>query len=347
MIEYKRGNLLEADVEALVNTVNCVGVMGKGIALQFKQAFPDNFTEYVKACRVGGVQPGKMLTVMTGFLWNPKYIINFPTKRHWKEASRLEDIDAGLTALVQEVKTLNIKSIAIPPLGCGNGGLDWNVVRPRIENAFAPLSDVYVELYVPSGSPAPDAMKIGTKKPRMTKARALFLSLMKEYALPGYRLSLLEIQKLAYFLQEVGEELRLKFVRFYYGPYAENLNHVLQALEGHYIRGYGDRSKDAEIYVLPHAAEEAKDFLANEGESLRRLDHVKEIIRGFETPYGMELLATVHWVVKEKPGIADSPDKVVYEVHQWSPRKKRTFTESHIKKALEHLRKADVMPTTD
>ena len=245
MIELTTGNLLEANTEALVNTVNCVGVMGKGIALQFKQAYPDNFRAYEQACRAGEVQLGRMLTFSTGTLMNPKYNINFPTKRHWKGKSRIEDIKRGLTALIDEVQRLEITSIAVPPLGCGNGGLNWSDVRPPIEAAFASLPHVRVLLYAPIGAPDAEAMPVRTVKPRMTRARALLMKLIELYGVPGYRLSLLEIQKLAYFLQSAGEPLRLHFSKQKYGPYAENLHFVLQRLEGHFLRGYGDRSKEA------------------------------------------------------------------------------------------------------
>lgn len=153
MIEFKQGDLLKADTEALVNTVNTVGVMGKGIALQFKQAFPENFRAYKKACDAKQVQPGQMFTFATGNLFNPRYIINFPTKRHWRDKSRLEDIKTGLRALVVEVQQLGIQSIAIPPLGCGNGGLDWSDVKPMITAAFASLPDVRVFIFEPMGAP--------------------------------------------------------------------------------------------------------------------------------------------------------------------------------------------------
>ncbi len=162
MIEAARGNLLQADAEALVNTVNTVGFMGKGIALQFKQAYPENFSAYAQAVRRGEVRPGHMLVVPTGFVTNPRYIINFPTKRHWRERSRLEDIESGLQALVSEIQRLGIGSIAIPPLGCGNGGLDWSEVEPRILKAFQDLPDVRVLLYGPHGAPAPADMAIRT-----------------------------------------------------------------------------------------------------------------------------------------------------------------------------------------
>jgi len=152
MLEFKQGNLLEEDAEALVNAVNCVGVMGKGIALQFKQAFPENFQQYKKACDAKEVQPGRMFTVPTGKLFNPKYIINFPTKRHWRDNSKIEDIQTGLKALVAEVQQLGITSIAIPALGCGNGGLDWLEVKPRIESAFVELPEVKVVVFEPSQS---------------------------------------------------------------------------------------------------------------------------------------------------------------------------------------------------
>ena len=149
MIELTRGDILSAEAEALVNTVNCAGRMGRGLALQFKRAFPENFTAYAAACQRGEVQPGRMFIVETGQPTNPRYIVNFPTKRHWKDMSRIDDIDAGLDALIADVERLHITSIAVPPLGCGLGGLDWADVRPRIERAFAELPDVRVLVYEP------------------------------------------------------------------------------------------------------------------------------------------------------------------------------------------------------
>lgn len=342
MIIYSKGNLLESNAEALVNTVNCVGVMGKGIALQFKQAYPENFKAYQKVCRAKELVPGRMFIFSTRSLVKPKFIINFPTKDHWRSKSRMKDIEEGLISLVNEIKRLNIKSIAIPPLGCGNGGLNWDDVRPEIENTLSQLPDLTVFLYGPSGGPAPEKIKIGSEAPNMTKARALFISLMKEYNIPGYSLSLLEIQKLAYFLQEAGEKLQLRFVKHFYGPYADNLNHVLQRLDGHYIRGYGDRNKEAQIVLLPKA-KEADEFLRDETESHERLQEVKQIIRGFETPYGMEILATVHWVIKENPELAYKPEEIVENIHNWNPRKKRVFKENHIYKAWKHFKDLGIL----
>lgn len=148
MIKVCQGNILEAQVEALVNPVNCVGIMGKGLALKFKQVYPENFLQYQVACRAGEVRPGAMFITTTA-LTNPRYIINFPTKRHWKEKSYLQDIETGLVVLVAEVKKLEIQSIAIPALGCGLGGLNWKEVEPLVINAFEPLPEVQVMLFAP------------------------------------------------------------------------------------------------------------------------------------------------------------------------------------------------------
>jgi O-acetyl-ADP-ribose deacetylase (regulator of RNase III) len=339
MIEYKEGNLLESEAEALVNTVNCVGVMGKGIALQFKQAFPDNFKKYEKACKNSLVTPGQMFVVPTESIFNPQYIINFPTKRHWKGKSNIEDIKSGLIAFIKTIHKYEIKSVAIPPLGCGNGGLDWNEVKPLIEAAAMQVPDVQFMVYPPAGSPAPDKMRVGTEKPKLTRSRALLIMLMNLYAGPGYQLSMLEIQKLAYFLQESGEDLRLRFVSAQYGPYADNLNHVLQRLEGHFIRGYGDRNRDAQIYLLPEVVKEADEHLnrLNDTTSKERLVYTKRIIEGYETPYGLELLATTDWIIKHYPDARLDIDKTIEHFRAWNERKNQVFKETHIQMAWRHL----------
>jgi O-acetyl-ADP-ribose deacetylase (regulator of RNase III) len=338
MIFRGDGDLLKTPADALVNTVNTVGVMGKGIALQFKLAFPDNYVAYEAACKHGDVQIGKMFVFRREK--NPRFIINFPTKRHWKGKSKIEDIESGLKALIQVVKQERIKSIAVPPLGCGNGGLDWEQVRPLIEEAFLELPDVQVQLFYPDGAPKAEEMKIATKPPRMTPGRAVILELLSRYVLPGYRLTLLEIQKLAYFLQEAGQPLTLKFEKQKYGPYAENLHHVLQRIEGHYVRGYGDRSRDVSLELFPEAVKEAEVFLASEKQTQDRLARVTELIEGYETPYGLELLSTVHWVVVHDrvAGGQTNPSAVVAAVHAWNDHKRRTFTPPRVTRAWERLK---------
>ena len=340
MIERVSGNLLEADVEALVNTVNTVGVMGKGIALQFKKAFPDNFKAYKRACESGKLVPGSVFVFETGLLSGPRYIINFPTKRHWKGASRLEDIESGLAALRAEIRARKIDSIALPPLGCGNGGLEWRVVRPLIERDLGAIDGVRVQLFEPNGAPTALRMVDRTHRPKMTVGRAAVLGLMSRYKFPDYdyRLSVLEIQKLAYFLQVAGEPLRLNYQKAFYGPYADELRHVLNRLEGHFIVGFGDgqNKPDTPVDILPDVIDEANSLIASHPQASERFDRVTRLIEGFETPFGMELLSSVHWVTEQEN--CSDLGSVISKVHDWSERKRTTMQPAHIEAAWTRLR---------
>lgn len=323
MIEVTRGDILKADAEALVNTVNCVGVMGRGIAAQFKRAYPKNFSTYQQACKRHEVQPGRMLIVETGRLANPRWVINFPTKRHWRGNSRIEDIDAGLAALVADVRRLGITSIAVPPLGCGLGGLDWAAVRPRIEQAFAALPDVRVLLFEPDGAPVPKEM-VRSTAPTMTPGRAVLVGLIERYlaGLMDPFVSLLEIHKLMYFMQEAGEPLRLRYTKALYGPYAENLRQVLSHVEGHFLTGYADGgdAPDKRLGLMPGAGKDALAFLQGHPDTKARFDRVAALVQGFETPFGLELLATVHWVAAHDG--AHTVDEAIGAVYEWNDRKR-------------------------
>jgi O-acetyl-ADP-ribose deacetylase (regulator of RNase III) len=322
MINFMTGDILRADTEALVNTVNCVGIMGRGIALQFRNAFPDNFKAYQVACDREEVQPGKMFVFETRTLTNPKFIINFPTKRHWRGKSRMEDIDSGLKALVGEIQNRRIRSIAIPPLGSGLGGLDWADVRPRIEAALRGVNDLHVIIYEPNSIP------VSTKSsevPTMTSGRAALVVLMHRYlgGLMDPFVTLIEVQKLMYFMQVAGEPLRLRYIKHHYGPYADNLRHVLTKVEGHLVSGYhdGGDAPDKQLELVPGAVKDAENFLHADVETRTRFDRVGELVDGFETPFGLELLATVHWVVTQESA-ASSKDAVA-KVHAWNERKQR------------------------
>lgn len=347
-IERGSGNLLTADVDALVNPVNTEGVMGKGLALQFKKAFPDAFASYEQACKTGEVETGRMQIVRR--LAAPRFIINFPTKKRWRDPSRLEYIRDGLRDLVARIEQLGISSIAVPPLGCGNGGLSWSQVKPLIESAFsAASSSVRVLLFEPAAAPAADQMIDRTEKPPMTAARAAVLALMGRYTSTGYdyRLSLVEVQKLAYFLQCAGEALRLDYQAHHFGPYADNLRKALRNLEGHYTRGVGDgrNSPETPLELLPNAVEEASDFLNDHPATLARIDRVAMLIEGFETPLGMELLGTVHWIMHHGADAHDLED-VVAKVHDWSSRKRSQMKPGQIRAAWERLRAHGWAPAT-
>ena len=325
MIEYKTGDLLAEETDALVNTVNCVGHMGAGIALQFKKAWPDNFRAYAAACRNGEVQLGRMFVYETGQTVSPSYIINFPTKRHWRGKSRLEDIDAGLEALVADIRRLGLRSVAVPPLGAGLGGLPWPQVRNRIEQALGALPDLRVVVFEPRGLPEHARGRRASRKPRMTPGRAALVGLMDRYlaGLLDPFVSLLEVHKLMYFMQEAGEPLRLRLEKAPYGPYAENLRHVLNDVEGYFVTGYGDggEAPDKTLEIMPGAVEGARATLDTQPETRERLERVADLVEGFESPFGLELLATVHWLATREG--ASSDEDAVAQAYEWGPRKRR------------------------
>lgn len=339
MIKLTQGDLLKQDdVDAIVNTVNCVGVMGKGIALQFKNKWPANFTAYAAACKAGQVRPGRMFVFDSGGLVKPNFIINFPTKDHWRGSSKIEFIRDGLVDLVAQVKRLGIRSIAVPPLGCGNGGLDWADVRPLIEGAFETLPDVEVRLFEPAGAPDPKTMEVRTKRPRMTAGRAAIVKVLDTYRELNYGLSKIEVQKLAYFLQEAGGPLDLPFVKHHYGPYSDTLRHALNTMEGHFIRGLGDGVVEAEIEPTEDALAEAEAFIAEKqhSELAGQVDRVGRLIDGYQSSYGMELLASVHWVATHEADVRSLGDAVA-AVHAWNDRKRHLMKPEHIASAWKRL----------
>lgn len=338
MVEYKVGDILAEDVEALVNTVNCVGVMGRGVALQFKRAFPANFKAYKERCDRGEMRPGRVFVFETEGLGNPRYVVNFPTKRHWRGRSRMADIESGLESLTSEIRTRGIRSVALPPLGCGLGGLDWRQVRPKLVAALEALAGVKVVVFEPGGAPQGILTNRSSDVPHMTAGRAVLVALMDRYirVLLDPFVTLLEIHKLMYFMQVAGEPLQLRFAKGTYGPYAENLRHVLNALEGHLIAGYRDGGDHPSkpLALVPGAIEDANTFLSSHDEVRNRLYRVRDLVEGFESSYGLELLATVHWVVEqEKP---KDINELTRKVRAWGESKQH-FTERQLKIAVNRL----------
>ena len=355
MIKYITGNLLEADAEALVNTVNTVGLMGKGIALMFKERFEKNMEEYAQACKDKKVQTGKMFITVTGELMGPKWVINFPTKRHWRHPSKLEWITEGLDDLKAFIIHNHVKSIAIPPLGSGNGGLDWSVVKQEIEEHLHDLKDVEILVYEPTSKYQNVAKKKGVEK--LTPARALIAELVRRYWVLGMECSLLEIQKLAWFLERVIESmgidnpLNLQFTSNNYGPYADKLRHVLDALDGSYLKSekrIADSRPFDVIWFDDSKRERVNTFLHTESrEYLPALEKASTIIDGFESPYGMELLATVDWLIKEehcKPDIDAIEEGIKHwpAGKKWAVRKAKLFDRRAIGIALDRLQQASI-----
>lgn len=351
MITYTQGNLLEANVDALVNTVNTVGVMGKGVALMFKERFPANMAAYAKACEAGEVQTGKMFVTESGELMGPRWIVNFPTKQHWRTKSQMSWIIDGLADLRRFIEQNHIHSIALPPLGAGNGGLDWEKVKPCIEQALGNIENVKIVVYEPTTKYQNVAKPKGVEK--LTPARALIAELVRRYWVLGMECSLMEIQKLAWFLERAIEAegldnpLDLKFVANNYGPYADRLRHLLDGLDGSYLKSekrisdcdpldviwFNDAKRDK---VALYLKTEAKDYLP-------ALDKTAALIDGFESPFGMELLSTVDWLLTKEQVPPDTESILDGIRHwpageNWGRRKLKLFDLPKLELALNRLK---------
>ncbi|SFK86390.1 type II toxin-antitoxin system antitoxin DNA ADP-ribosyl glycohydrolase DarG [Methylorubrum salsuginis] len=350
MITFTQGDLLDAPAEALVNTVNTVGVMGKGIALMFKEHFPENFRAYAAACKAGEVQTGRMFVTERGHLTGPRWIINFPTKANWRFPSKMIWIEEGLADLRRVIEAHGIRSIAVPPLGSGNGGLNWEDVRPRIEAALGNLPDVEVIVYEPTTAYQNVSKRSGKKS--LTPARALVVELVRRYAVLGFECSLLEVQKLAYLLESeiemasISNPLKLAFKAHRYGPYADRLRHLLDGIDGTYLH-CEKRLADAGPLDIVRFEDSQRDrvatYLKSEGKDyIDVLEATASLIDGFESPYGMELLATVHWLM-HRGGFRPEVEAIMHGIKTWpggsgsAARKARIFDERVVRLAVERL----------
>jgi O-acetyl-ADP-ribose deacetylase (regulator of RNase III) len=352
MMRFIQGNLLEARVDAVVNTVNTVGVMGKGIALMFKERFPENYKAYAAACKAKAVRVGEMFVTPGVELEGPRWIINFPTKKEWFQPTKLEWVRSGLLSLKEVIREKHIKSIAIPPLGCGNGGLNWAVVRPIIEDALAELKDVEVIVYEPTSKYQNVAKKQGVEK--LTPARALIAEMIRRYWVLGIECTLLEAQKLAWFLERTIKKMNLEnpldlqFVADRYGPYANRLTHLLNGLDGSYLhcdKRLADASAFDTIWFEDSKREKLELYLkTTEAKTyLPALEATDKLIDGFQSPLGMEALATVDWLIireNAKPNLDGIRQGIRYwpagEIH--AQRKERLFNDRLLELALERLR---------
>ncbi len=340
MVFFQKGDMLHAKAEALVNTVNTVGVMGKGIALQFKEAFLHNNKIYIEACKNKELQPGKLLAVWdNNLLLGRKLIINFPTKTHWRQPSKYEYIEKGLFALKDLIEKEKIRSIALPPLGCGNGGLDWNLVKPLIVQYLQNLPiDVYV--YEPNEQIKQILQQQESKKEvKLTPARAQLLYCLFAYESMGEYSSLFAANKLAYFLQRMGQPLKLDFKAHHYGPYAIGVEKVLYALNGVYLKGLeqGEAKAFEPLQLNYQKWNEVKTYVEKElkPEDGHRLNNLLKLINGFTSELSLEILATTDFIIHQKPG--SSLEEVLVAIGQWNRRKSELFKSEYVGIAYEHL----------
>lgn len=335
MINFKVGNILESETEALVNTVNTVGVMGKGIALSFKKVFPIAMEEYLKAIKNKSIQIGKVQVLKTGYLL-PKYIINFPTKVHWRYPSKIEYIERGLSDLVVKINEYNIKSISVPPLGCGNGKLEWKEVKPLMIKYFEPFANtVDIIIFEPGYS---DQKMVQKKEVKLTSARAMLIYLLEQYQVLGYSVNLLVAQKLAYLLQRFGEPMNLKFEKGTYGPYAHQLFHLLKYLNGCFIWfKEEDNRPGATINIDKTKYKLVEDYINNSisDDQKARLKKVLKAIEGFESPFGLELLATVDFVIQNTQ--TSQYGIILKDIYNWTSRKRNIMKPYHIEVATKQV----------
>ncbi len=339
-MNYITGNLLEADTQALVNTVNTVGVMGKGIALQFKERFRLNFKIYADACKKGEVQIGKMLVVKENTLNGEKIVINFPTKKEWFKKSQYDYIEEGLKDLVRVIDEYKIKSIAIPPLGCGNGGLRWDKVKLLLDKYLGHLSHINIKIYEPNEAVKEILQKEKAKKEvELTAARAMLLYALYKYEKLGEVASIFAANKLAYFLQKSGEPMQLQFVAYKYGPYAQAIEKVLYAMNGKYLKGMEQMQARAfEALQLNYERyEEVEAFINSKLNSnqKKRLNNLFTVIEGFETTLSLEILSSTHFLISQNPNLTE--DEVFEKIQSWNERKKNIITKEYINIALSHL----------
>lgn len=345
MITETSGNILDSQAQAIVNTVNCVGVMGKGLALQFKRAYPDNFRAYAAACRAGQVNIGNMFIQRTSSLDGPEFIVNFPTKEHWRNDSDIEFIRQGLADLRRVIFAHGITSIAIPPLGVGNGRLNWDIVRTTIIESLADIPELHVELYAPSDTKFP----IHGSNIRMTWGRELITRITIGYLeqrtqsdpwMKSDSITELEIQKIIYFADLLEPGLALKYTKGIFGPYSDTLRAILVDMEGSYLEGMGDATSavlSLEPIVVTH---KAFDALARSAEPARGnipevTNQVLATVENFESPFNMELLASVDWVARHNQ--LSSPAAIHQEIMAWTPRKASLFSPAEVTLAYNHL----------
>lgn len=341
MISILEGDMMQSEAEALVNTVNTVGVMGKGIALQFKEAFPNNNKVYKGACKRNELRPGKLLAIWDENLHlGKKLIINFPTKIHWRNPSKYEYIEKGLVALRELILKEKIKSIAIPPLGSGNGGLDWYKVKAMIQQALGNL-DTEIFIFEPNAAIKAVLQKQTPKKDvHLTPGRAALLYALFIFESMGENSSVFAANKLAYFLQRKGQKLNLDFKAHHYGPYAIGVEKVLYHLNGIYLKGMEQGEiKPFEPLKLNYEKWGEIDQYVNSNmsfEDAQRVKSLSQFLADYTSELSLEILATVDYIIAENPGY--SIDEVMQAVENWNIRKKELFKKEYVQISYNYLK---------
>ena len=339
MIKYITGNILESNAQALINTVNTVGVMGKGIALQFKKAYLSNFKAYAEACKRKEIDVGKLfVTRDSNLISGEKIIINFPTKRDWRKPSEYSYIENGLNDLVKIIEKEQIKSVAIPPLGAGSGGLEWEKVKKIIEQKLSYLK-LEIFIYEPTVQ-----IKEHLKKERvkLTDARALLLYVLYDLVKNGEYVSEFSSEKICYFLQRFGAKkyFKLTYEPNFYGPYSGKVRFVLNILNGSYIMGFSDMNKKPfePLTIVADGYDSVKNHIQDKQELLAIAKKTMDFLNGFYSDFALELLSSVDYITSKNQTFEK---KVISrELEKWSNRKRSMFSNSkYIDISIRHLQK--------
>jgi uncharacterized protein YwgA/O-acetyl-ADP-ribose deacetylase (regulator of RNase III) len=350
-VATKIGDLFKSDAQTLVNTVNCVGVMGKGIALEFKKRFPDMFKDYEQRCTRGEVRLGQPYLYKQG---ECPWILNFPTKDHWRAVSRLSDIVAGLEHFKRNYKPWGIKSLAVPPLGCGSGQLDWTVVGPTLYRHLTEL-DIPVELYAPHGTPPRqlDLDFLAGKGPaaeggrsaaeiRVAPAAVALLAILSRVTREPYHwpIGRTTFQKIAYFATEVGLPTGLHYGRGSFGPYSPQLKRIVAQLQNN---GLLSETKRGHMFVArpgPTYRDARAQYRSQLKDWCPAIERVADLFLRLQRTTDAEVAATVHYVAHELKSRLDftpSEVEVFEEVKAWKARRAPALDEARIAETVRYL----------
>ncbi|GHT13665.1 Appr-1-p processing protein [Bacteroidia bacterium] len=338
MIHYIKGNILESDAQALVNTVNTVGVMGKGIALQFKKAFPNNFRAYQVACEQKEISVGKLFVTKDSNLNSgEKIIINFPTKKDWRKPSEYSFIEDGLDDFLKTIEKYQIKSVAIPPLGAGNGGLEWEKIKHIINKKLGSV-DMDILVYEPNQE-IKEHLK--TERVKLTSARALLLYVLYDLVRNGEYVSEFSSEKVCYFLQKFGGEkyLKLQFIPNFYGPYSGKVRHVLNYLNGSYIMGYSDMNKKPfdPLTLIADGYDTVETYINDNVELSEIATKTTKFLNGFYSDFALELLSSIDYIIQTNKTF--DQQIIAQKLEEWSDRKRSMLSkQEYITLAVEHIR---------
>jgi O-acetyl-ADP-ribose deacetylase (regulator of RNase III) len=340
MIKYITGNILESSAQALVNTVNTIGIMGKGIALQFKKEYPNNFKAYENACKNSAIDIGKLFVTRDSNLSSgEKIIINFPTKKDWRKPSEYNYIEKGLDDLIHVIEREKITTIAIPPLGAGNGGLEWERVKKLIDEKLGRLN-VDILVYEPTSQ-----IKEHLKKERvkLTDARALLLYVLYDLVKNGEYVSEFSSEKVCYFLQRfgAGKYFKLQYEPNFYGPYSGKVRFLLNALNGSYVMGYSDMDKKPfePLTLVADGYQSVSEYIEQDPDLLNIAQKTTQFLTGFYSDFALELLSSIDHIISTQEIVEQQ--KVSKRLEEWSDRKRSLFSNpKYIEISMKHLQKA-------